>query len=58
MGNNDEVILITRDEINQLTTSPISDQEWERIREYIISDDNMWSVIDECIKNTVDEVMD
>lgn len=58
MGNNDEIILITRDEINQLTTSPISDQEWERIREYIISDDNMWSVIDECIKNTVDEVMD
>ena len=58
MGNNDEVILITRDEINQLTTSPISDQEWERIREFIISDDNMWSVIDECIKNTVDEVMD
>lgn len=58
MGNNDEIILITRDEINQLTTSPISNYDWERIREFIISDDNMWSVIDECIKNTVDEVMD
>jgi ethanolamine ammonia-lyase large subunit len=58
MGNNDEIILITRDEVNQLTTSPISNYDWERIREFIISDDNMWSVIDECIKNTVDEVMD
>jgi ethanolamine ammonia-lyase large subunit len=58
MGNNDEIILITRDEINQLTTSPISDYDWERVREYIISDDNMWEVIDECIKTTLDDVMD
>jgi hypothetical protein len=58
MSNPNEIVLITRDEINQLTTSPISDYDWERVREYIISDDNMWEVIDECIKTTLDDVMD
>lgn len=57
MSNPNEIVLITRDEINQLTTSPISDYDWEKVREYIISDDNMWSVIDECIRTTVDDVM-
>jgi len=51
-----EIVLITRDEINQLTPSPISDTTWEKMYEYITSDDNMWQVIDECIKTTVDEI--
>jgi hypothetical protein len=58
MSDPNEIVLITRDEINQLTTIPISDYDWERVREYIISDDNMWEVIDECIKTTLDDVMD
>jgi hypothetical protein len=51
-----EIVLVTRDEINQLTTKPISDEVWAKLYEFITSDDNMWQVIDECIKTTVDEV--
>lgn len=56
--NPNDIVLVTREEIDQLTDSPISDDVWERVREYIISDDNMWEVIDECIKNTVSAVCD
>jgi len=58
MMNPNDIVLVTREEIDQLTDSPISDDVWERVREYIISDDNMWEVIDECIKNTVSAVCD
>lgn len=58
MMNPNDIVLVTREEIDQLTDSPISDDVWEKVREYIISDDNMWEVIDECIKNTVSEVCD
>ena len=58
MMNPNDIVLVTREEIDQLTANPISDDVWEKVREYIISDDNMWEVIDECIKNTVSEVCD
>lgn len=58
MMNPNDIVLVTREEIDQLTKSPISDDMWDKVREWITSDDNMWEVIDECIKNTVSEVCD
>lgn len=51
--NFNRIILTDREEINQLFQKPLSDQEWDQVREWIITDDNMWQVIDECIKNTI-----
>lgn len=53
---NDEIILVTRDEINQLTDKPISNEIWNQVYERIMSDDSIWQVVDECIKDIVDDV--
>ena len=56
MMNPNDILLVTREEIDQLTDSPISDKEWEQVREDIISNDDLWSHIDLVIKTAVDEV--
>lgn len=56
MMNPNDIVLVTREEIDQLTANPISDDEWEQVREYIISDDDLWAHIDHVIKTVVDEV--
>lgn len=56
MMNPNDIVLVTREEIDQLTANPISDDEWEQIREDIISNDDLWAHIDLVIKTVVDEV--
>lgn len=57
MMNPNDIVLVTREEIDQLTANPISDNEWEQVREYIISDDDLWAHIDHAIKAVVNEVL-
>lgn len=56
MMNPNDIVLVTREEIDQLTANPILDDEWEQIREDIISNDDLWAHIDLVIKTLVDEV--
>ena len=55
--NENEIILVAREEAEQLSGRVLTDDEWLTIREWVTTDDNMWQVIDECIKNTIDEVI-
>ena len=57
MRNENEMILVDREEIELLAERDITNDEWQMIKEHIASDDNMWQVIDECLRNTVDEVI-
>lgn len=54
MMNPNDIVLVTREEIDQLTANPISDNEWEQLREDIISHDDLWSHIDRVIKEYVE----
>ena len=54
--NPNDIVLVTREEIEQLTANPISDNEWEQVRDEIISNDDLWAHIDLVIKTVVDEV--
>lgn len=56
MMNPNDIVLVTREEIDQLTANPISDSEWEQVRDEIISNDDLWAHIDHVIKTVVDEV--
>jgi hypothetical protein len=58
MMNPNDIVLVTREEIDQLTESPISDSDWEQVREDIISNDDLWSHIDHVIKTAVESVTD
>jgi hypothetical protein len=49
--------LVDREEIELLAERDITDDEWQMIKEHIATDDNMWKVIDECLRITVDEVI-
>jgi len=55
--NNDEIILFAREEADQIVGRVVSEYEWATIKEWVTTDDNMWEVIEQCIKNTVDEVI-
>jgi hypothetical protein len=57
MMNPNDIVLFTREEANQLVRRVLTDDEWLKIREWITSDDNLWEVIDECIQNTISEVI-
>jgi hypothetical protein len=57
MDNNNEMILVDREEIELLAEQDITDDQWQMIKEQIATDDNMWQVIDECIRHTVDQVI-
>lgn len=57
MASKNQMILIDREEVELLAERDLTDWEWQMIKEHIATDDNMWQVIDECIKNTVDEVI-
>ena len=54
--NPNDIVLVAREEIDQLTANPISDSEWEQVRDEIISNDDLWAHIDHVIKTVVDEV--
>ena len=55
--NPNDIVLFTREEADQLVRRVLTDDEWLKIREWITSDDNLWEVIDECIQNTISEVI-
>ena len=57
MLNPNDIVLFTREEADQLVRRVLTDDEWLKIREWITSDDNLWEVIDECIQNTISEVI-
>jgi hypothetical protein len=57
MMNPNDIVLFTREEADQLVRRVLTDDEWLKIREWITSDDNLWEVIDECIQNTISEVI-
>ena len=57
MIHENEIVLFNREEAIQLAGRIITDYEWDTIKEWITMDDNMWQVIDECIKNTIDEII-
>lgn len=58
MMNLNDIVLVTREEIDQLTANPISDNEWEQVREDIISNDDLWAHIDLAIKTAIESVTD
>ena len=57
MSDLNQILLFSRDEADDLSKRKLTDEEWSKIREWITTDDNMWQVIDECIKITIDEVL-
>ena len=58
MMNPNDIVLVTREEIDQLTDKPISDDEWEQLRDDIISNDDLWAHIDHAIKTAVESLTD
>jgi hypothetical protein len=58
MINTNDIVLFTREEATQLSGRVLTDEQWLKIREWITSDDTMWEVIDECIQNSINEVLD
>ena len=54
--NPNDIVLVTREELDQLTDSPISDSEWEQVRDEIFSNDDLWAHIDLVIKTVVEGV--
>lgn len=57
MSDNKTIVLTDREEIENLVGRTLTDEEWDKMYEWITTDDNMWSVIDECLRTTIDEVL-
>jgi hypothetical protein len=55
--NENEIILFAREEADQIAGRLLDDDEWDKVREWVTTDDNMWEVIEKCIKATVEEVV-
>jgi hypothetical protein len=57
MLNPNDIVLFTREEATQLSGRVLTDEEWLTIRSEITTNDTMWEVIDECIQNSINEVI-
>jgi hypothetical protein len=57
MLNQNDIVLFTREEATQLSGRVLTDEEWLTIRSEITTNDTMWEVIDECIQNSINEVI-
>jgi hypothetical protein len=55
--NLNDIVLFTREEATQLSDRILTDEEWLTIRSEITTNDTMWEVIDDCIKNIIEEVI-
>jgi hypothetical protein len=55
--NLNDIVLFTREEATQLSDRILTDEEWLTIRSEITTNDTMWEVIDDCIKNIIEEVV-
>ena len=58
MLNQNDIVLFTREEATQLSGRVLTDEEWLKIRSEITTNDTMWEVIDECIQNSINAVLD
>ncbi|CAB4174933.1 hypothetical protein UFOVP965_94 [uncultured Caudovirales phage] len=54
-GVQSEIVLVTRDEINQLVPNPISDEEWDKVFDRVLNDEELWTQIDAVIQEAVKE---
>ena len=54
-GTQNELILVTREEIDQLVPNPISNDEWERVYDRVLNDEALWAEIDSVIQEAVKE---
>ena len=54
--NPNEIILFSREEAEQQLKRPLTDSEWEQLREWITTDDNLWSAIDHSIFQTLEHL--
>jgi hypothetical protein len=57
MMNPNDIVLFTREEATQLSGRVLTDEQWLTIRSEITTNDTMWEVIDECIQNSINEVI-
>ena len=57
MLNPNDIMLFTREEATQLSGRVLTEDEWLTIRSEITTNDTMWEVIDECIQNSINEVI-
>ena len=58
MLNPNDIVLFTREEATQLSGRVLTEDEWLKIRSEITTNDTMWEVIDECIQNSINAVLD
>ncbi len=58
MLNTNDIVLFTREEAIQLSGQVLTDEQWKVIRREIVTNDTMWEVIDECIQNSINAVLD
>jgi hypothetical protein len=58
MINTNDIVLFTREEATQLSGRVLTEDEWLKIRSEITTNDTMWEVIDECIQNSINAVLD
>ena len=57
MASKNEMILLDRDEAEAIAERELTNQEWQVLNEELATSDTMWQVIDEFVKQTVDEVI-
>jgi hypothetical protein len=57
MLNPNDIMLFTREEAVQLSGQVLTDEQWKLIKREIVTNDTMWEVIDECIQNSINEVI-
>lgn len=50
------VILVEKEELEELCGNPISDETWLEIKSKIMRDKAIWHVVDEAIKEIVDSL--
>ena len=51
-----QILLTDREEMNQLFGKELSDKEWDQVREWITTDDQMWEAVDECMLNMMQDL--
>jgi hypothetical protein len=51
-----KIILYSKDEAESHAEKELTSKEWESVYIAIMQDENMWQVIDECIKTTLDDL--
>ena len=56
MTPENEIILFSREEAEQKLNRKLTDFEWDKLKEWITTDDNLWSAIDNSIFHTLEEL--